>query len=122
MYQKGTYIFETDEIKGDIGLKAKKVEESKNKLEQFQNLLKKGFKSPSDVRAAQSELDGDELTLQGAKAKLMVKENTNTNASPPSINRRSTSRAKGGAGKSHREGLGGQGGERVRVGQGDFHH
>lgn len=74
MYQKGTYIFETDEIKGDIGLKAKKVEESKNKLEQFQNLLKKGFKSPSDVRAAQSELDGDELTLQGAKAKLMVKE------------------------------------------------
>jgi len=74
MYQKGTYVFETDEIRGDIGLKAKKVEESKNKLTQFQNLLKKGFKSPSDVRAAQSELEGDELTLQGAKAKLMVKE------------------------------------------------
>lgn len=74
MYQKGTYVFETDEIKGDIGLKAKKVEESRNKLEQFQGLLKRGFKSPADVRAAQSELDGDELTLRGAKAKLMVKE------------------------------------------------
>lgn len=74
MYQKGTYVFETDEIRGDIGLKAKKVEESTNKLEQFQALLKKGFKTPADVRAAQSELDGDELTLRGAKAKLMVKE------------------------------------------------
>lgn len=74
MYQKGTYVFETEEIRGDIGLKAKKVQESKNTMEQSQALLKKGFKSLSDIRAAQSELDGNVLTLEGAKAKLMVKE------------------------------------------------
>jgi HlyD family secretion protein len=74
MYQKGTYVFETDEIKGDIGLKVKKLEESKNTLEQIQGLVKKGFKSPGDLRAAQSQLEGDDLTLRGAKAKLMVKE------------------------------------------------
>src|SRR5262249_47284980 len=74
MYQKGTYIFERDDIRGDIGLKTKKLEESKNFLEQMKGLVKKGFKSPSELRAAQSALDGDDLTLQGAKAKLMVKE------------------------------------------------
>lgn len=74
MYQNGTYVFETDEIKGDIGLKTKKLEESKNKLEQFQGLVKKGFKTPGELRTAQSELQGDDLTLKGARAKLMVKE------------------------------------------------
>ncbi|WP_422930518.1 efflux RND transporter periplasmic adaptor subunit [Singulisphaera sp. PoT] len=74
MYQKGTYVFETEEIRGDIGLKVKKVQESKNTLDQFQGLVKKGFRSLSDLRAAQSELEGNDLTLTGAKAKLMVKE------------------------------------------------
>ncbi len=74
MYQKGTYVFETEEIRGDIGLKVKKVQESKNALEQCQGLVKKGFKSLSDLRALQSDLEGNQLTLEGAKAKLMVKE------------------------------------------------
>jgi RND family efflux transporter MFP subunit len=74
MYQKGTYVAETDEIRGDIGLKTKNYEEGKNKLAQFKELVKKGIKSPNDLREVQANLDGNELQLKGAQAKLMVKE------------------------------------------------
>jgi HlyD family secretion protein len=73
-YQKGDYIAEIDEIKGDIGIKTKDLQDAKNRLEQMQGLVKKGFKSPADVRITQSEYDGKELQLRGAKQKLMVKE------------------------------------------------
>src|SRR5262249_12317616 len=74
MYQKGTYVAETDEIRGDIGLKTKSLEEAKNKLEQLQGLVKKGFRSPNELRQEQANVDGSDLALRGAKAKLMVKE------------------------------------------------
>ena len=45
-YQKGDYPAETTKQKGEIGLKKKDLQESKNKLEQYQGLMKKGFKTP----------------------------------------------------------------------------
>ena len=73
-YQKGDYVAETEEIKGNIALKTKTLVESKNELEQVQALVKKGFKSPQDLRAKESLVAGSELDLKGVQTKLMVKE------------------------------------------------
>lgn len=74
MYQKGTYLAETEKIQGDIGLKQKDYEEAKNQLEQIQGLVKKGFKTPNDLRVAETQAAGKELALKGAKTELMVKQ------------------------------------------------
>ncbi len=73
-YQKGDYVAETEKIQGAIGLKTKEVNEARNQLEQMTGLVKKGFKSASDLRTAQSAFDGRELELKGVKSELMVKE------------------------------------------------
>jgi len=74
MYQKGTYLAETEKIQGDIGLKKKDYEEAKNQLEQIQGLVKKGFKTPNDLRVAETQAAGKELALKGAMTELMVKQ------------------------------------------------
>ena len=74
MYQKGTYVAETDEIRGNIGDTSKKFEEAEDNLEKIGDLVKKGFKSPSDLRTAKTARDGLEVALSGVKAKLMVKQ------------------------------------------------
>ena len=53
-YQKGDYVAESAEIKGSIALKTKSLNEAKNELDQFQGLVRKGFKSPSDLRTKES--------------------------------------------------------------------
>jgi len=73
-YQKGDYVAETAEIRGMIALKKKTLEESKNELDQIQGLAKKGFKSPSDVRAKEFLLASSALELKGVQEKLEVKE------------------------------------------------
>ena len=73
-YQKGDYVAESAEIKGSIALKTKSLNEAKNELDQFQGLVRKGFKSPSDLRTKESNYEGTALELEGAKSKLMVKE------------------------------------------------
>lgn len=74
MYQKGTYVAETEKIQGDIGLKQKEYEEARNTLEQTQSLVKKGFKNLTDLRLSETAAQGKELALKGAKSELMVKQ------------------------------------------------
>jgi RND family efflux transporter MFP subunit len=73
MYQKGTYVAETEKIQGDIGDYAKKLKEADNRLNQTKALVKKGFKSKSDESAVQTERDGLAIALQSVKSQLMVK-------------------------------------------------
>jgi HlyD family secretion protein len=73
MYQKGTYKAETEKIDGTIALKGKELIEAKNAVEQMKELVKKGFKSPTDLRAAQGQLDSKKLELQSTKSEMWVK-------------------------------------------------
>jgi HlyD family secretion protein len=74
MYQKGTYVAETEKIQGTIALKKKELVEAKDALEQMQGLVKKGFRSPSDLRAAQGLFDSKELELKSTNSELKVKQ------------------------------------------------
>jgi RND family efflux transporter MFP subunit len=73
MYQKGTYIAETEKIDGTIALKKKELVEANNALEQMKGLVKKGFKSPTDQRAAEGQLASKTLELQSTKSEMKVK-------------------------------------------------
>ena len=73
MYQKGTYLAETDKIRGTIGLNEKNLREAENKRDQVTALMKKGFKSPQDLRVAVADVDGLEVSLRGVTQELKVK-------------------------------------------------
>jgi HlyD family secretion protein len=74
-YQKGDYPAETTKQKGEIGLKKKDLQESKNKLEQYQGLMKKGFKTPEQVRIQEMEVARTQLQYESSVLELKVKEN-----------------------------------------------
>lgn len=74
MYQKGTYLAETEKIQGAIGLKKKDFEEATNALEQVKGLVKKGFKTPTDLRVKEMEVEGKRLEMKGTMTELMVKQ------------------------------------------------
>ncbi len=73
-YQKGDYLYEVDDLKGAIGLSTKDLEEAKNRREQFEALVKKGFKSPDQLRVVVQEHDRQKMLLSRDVRKLMVKQ------------------------------------------------
>ena len=73
MYREGTYLAETDKIRGAIGLNEKNLREALNKQEQVIALMKKGFKSPQDKRVADADVDGLQVGLRGVTQELKVK-------------------------------------------------
>lgn len=73
-YQKGDYPAETTKQKGEIGLKKKDYEESKSKLEQFQALMRKGFKTPEQVRIQEADVARMKLQYESSLLELKVKE------------------------------------------------
>ena len=74
-YQKGDYPAETTKQKGEIGLKKKDMEEAINKLDQYRQLMKKGFKSPETVRIQESDVARTKLQYESSLLELKVKEN-----------------------------------------------
>jgi HlyD family secretion protein len=74
-YQKGDYPAETTKQKGAIGLKKKDMEEAKNKLDQGRQLMKKGFKSPEQVRIQETDVARTQLDYESSLLELKVKEN-----------------------------------------------
>ena len=73
MYQKGTYLAETSKILGTKGLTQKALREAENKRDQVTALMKKGFKSPQDLRVVEAEVEGNRVTLEGINQEYMVK-------------------------------------------------
>jgi HlyD family secretion protein len=73
MYQKGTYIAESQKIDGTIALKKKELVEANNELEQMKGLVKKGFKSPANLRAAEGQLASKTLELESTTSEKHVK-------------------------------------------------
>ena len=67
-YQKGDYPAENTKSEGEMRLKKKDVEAEEAKLEQYKSLLKKGFKTPEDVRIQESELAGKKLRVRQLQA------------------------------------------------------
>jgi HlyD family secretion protein len=73
-YQKGDYPAETTKQKGEIGLKKKDMNEAENKLDQYRQLMKKGFKSPETVRIQEADVARYKLQYESALLELKVKE------------------------------------------------
>jgi RND family efflux transporter MFP subunit len=73
MYQKGTYIAEIEEILGNMGLQSKDLAEAKNKRDQYQTLVKKGFKTPQDLNVEETNVKRLQVMLQGVETKHKVK-------------------------------------------------
>jgi RND family efflux transporter MFP subunit len=73
-YQKGDYLAETTKQRGEIRLKEKDLKEAKNKLEQYQQLMKKGFKSQQEVVIQEAAVAQTEFLYESSKLELKVKE------------------------------------------------
>ena len=73
-YQKGDYPAEFTKQEGEMSLKKKDVEAETAKLEQYKALMKKGFKTPEDVRIQTSMLAAKELDYSSSKQFLEVKQ------------------------------------------------
>ncbi len=73
-YQKGDYLAETTKQRGEIRLKEKDLKEAKNKLEQYQQLMKKGFKSQQEVVIQEASVAQTEFLYESSKLELKVKE------------------------------------------------
>jgi multidrug efflux pump subunit AcrA (membrane-fusion protein) len=73
-YQQGDYPIEVTAQEGDIKLKKKDLEQSSLKLEQFRTLLKKGFKTPEQVRIQEADLARTALLHSNAELSLKVKQ------------------------------------------------
>ncbi len=73
-YRDGDFKAETTKQRGEIRLKEKELKEAKNKLEQYQQLMKKGFKSQELVIIQESAVAQTELQYESAKIELEVKE------------------------------------------------
>ena len=88
-YQKGDYPAEFTKQEGEMSLKKKDVEAETAKLEQYKALMKKGFKTPEDVRIQNSTLAAKELDYSSSKQFLEVKQKYEYKRRPPSSARRS---------------------------------
>ncbi|MDR3623297.1 MAG: efflux RND transporter periplasmic adaptor subunit [Paludisphaera borealis] len=72
-YKKGDYPAEIKKSLGEMELKKKDVAAEAAKLEQYQSLMKKGFKTKEDVRIQGSMLAAKELDYSSSELFLSVK-------------------------------------------------
>src|SRR5262249_18046967 len=73
-YENGDYPIELDDISSSISQNGSQADTKKNNLEQTQELMRKGFRSPQQLRAAEQEYKQFELALKRDQRKKMVKE------------------------------------------------
>lgn len=73
-FKEGDFPAEYKKSEGEMQLAKKDVEAESAKLEQFKALLKKGFKTPEDIRIQTSTLAASELKYQSLRQFLDVKQ------------------------------------------------
>ncbi len=73
-YEKGDYPAEHTKQQGEVQLQEKDVDSEIAKLEQYKALMKKGFKTPEDIRIQSSMVEAKRLAFSSAKQMLEVKE------------------------------------------------
>jgi RND family efflux transporter MFP subunit len=73
-YQESDYKAEIFEIQGNIAQHSSKAEEAKVKYDQTKELVKKGFRSPEQLRGAKTEFDQYDFFLKQFTEKLKSKE------------------------------------------------
>ena len=73
-YTEGDYKAETTKQQGDIELKRKDFEEAKNKFKQYNELMKKGFKAPEQVRIQEADVARARFMQTSAELELAVKQ------------------------------------------------
>jgi RND family efflux transporter MFP subunit len=73
-YLEGDYGVEWNEIRGSIALAETDLQEAKDTLEYYRNLVKKGFRTPEQLRAKQQAVMRAEYYLSRDQDKLQVLE------------------------------------------------
>ncbi|QDV33995.1 efflux RND transporter periplasmic adaptor subunit [Tautonia plasticadhaerens] len=74
-YVEGDFPAEIKDLRGNIALARMEVERSAEKLEQFRELVRKGFRSPEQLRAVEQEYEQFKNYMERDVLKLDVKEN-----------------------------------------------
>ena len=73
-YEKGDFPIEVEDISSSISQNGSQAESKKNVLDQTQELVKKGFRTPQQLRAAELEYKQFESALKRDQRKKAVKE------------------------------------------------
>ena len=73
-YLNGEYQVEDAKKKGQISLAEKELQEAKEKLANFRNLVKKGFETPEKLKLKELDIEQKAFLLDSNKADLMVLE------------------------------------------------
>ena len=73
-YLEGDYIVEVNELKGSIALAKTELQEAEDTLEYYRNLVRKGFRTPEQLRAKQQALKRAEYNLNRDEEKFKVLE------------------------------------------------
>lgn len=72
-YQKGDYEVEIKDVQGAIALAEVELQKAKEMFEQFRTLVKKGFKTPEQLREKEQDVRRTENYLERDRHKLYVK-------------------------------------------------
>lgn len=74
-YLQGDYMVEEKDLRGSIALAQTQLQEAKDTLAYFHDLVKKGFRTPEQLRAKEQEVMRAEYNLSRDEEKLRVLEN-----------------------------------------------
>lgn len=72
-YQEGDYNAEIADMEGNIAQNTQKLEEAVNKLEQYKDLVKRGFKSLEQLRSVEQEHSQFKSFVERDRLKLQIK-------------------------------------------------
>src|SRR5207247_9766216 len=73
-YEEGDYGVQVDDLKGSIALAEANYEEATSSLEYYDKLVKKGFRTPEQLRAKEQEVMRAQYFLSRDQSKLRVLE------------------------------------------------
>src|SRR5262249_3075023 len=73
-YDKGDYVAELEERKGEIALADRDLKDARDKLQHYENLVKEGYVPRDQLKLKEAEVKQKEFVLRSKEAKLKVLE------------------------------------------------
>jgi len=71
-YEEGEYLVELNDLQGSIALAKADLQDAKDELEHFQDLVKKGFRTPEQLRSKEQAVKRAEHNLSRDEERLRV--------------------------------------------------
>ncbi len=74
-YEKGEYLVELNDLQGSIALARADLQDAQDELSHYQDLVKKGFRTPEQLRSKEQAVKRAEYTLSRDEERLRVLDN-----------------------------------------------